>query len=93
MTESKIPLKLVLGGVRSVALSISFHDRLNKLSMLFWYHVGSLYSKRLGFPDYLEVDLVKLLPVHRYSVDMMSCSDPSGILGYDGEQNTTISLC
>ena len=33
------------------------------------------------------VELVKLLPVHRYSVDIFSCSDPSGILGSDGKQN------
>ena len=40
-------------------------------------------------PDYLEVatelcrcfcvELVKLLPVHRYSVDMFSSSGPSGL--------------
>ena len=30
------------------------------------------------------MELVKLLPVHRYSVD----SGPSGILGSDGKQNT-----
>ena len=52
-------------------------------------------------PDYLEgatavamprpchVELVKLLPVHRYSVDIISYSGPSGMLGSDGRQNTT----
>ena len=34
------------------------------------------------------VDLVKLLPMHRYSVDILSCSGPSGILGSDRKQNT-----
>ena len=36
---------------------------------------------------YFRVELVNLLPVHRYSVDIFSYSDPSGILGFDGEQN------
>ena len=35
-----------------------------------------------------HVELVKLLPVHRYSVDLFSYSGPSGILGSDGKQNT-----
>ena len=34
------------------------------------------------------IELVKLLPVHRYSVDFFSDSGPSGILGSDGKQNT-----
>ena len=34
------------------------------------------------------VELVKLLPVHRYSVDIFSYSGPSGILGSDRKQNT-----
>ena len=34
-----------------------------------------------------HVDFVKLLPVHRYSVDIFSYSGPSGILGSDGKQN------
>ena len=29
---------------------------------------------------------VKRLPVHRYSVDIISYSSPSGILGSDGKQ-------
>ena len=37
------------------------------------------------------MELVKLLSVHRYSVDIFfSYSDPSGILGYDGKQNTSL---
>ena len=35
-----------------------------------------------------RVELVKLLPVHRYSVDIFSYPGPSGILGSDGKQNT-----
>ena len=35
-----------------------------------------------------HVELVKLLPVHRYSVDLYSYSGPSGLLGSDGKQNT-----
>ena len=34
------------------------------------------------------MELVNLLPVHRYSVDIFSYSGPSGILGSDGKQNT-----
>ena len=33
------------------------------------------------------MELVKLLPVHRYSVDIFSYSGPSRILGSDGKQN------
>ena len=35
-----------------------------------------------------RVKLVKLLAVHRYSVDIFSYSGPSGIFGSDGKQNT-----
>ena len=35
------------------------------------------------------VGLVKFLPMHQYSVDIFSNSDPLGILGSDGTQNTT----
>ena len=41
--ESRIQLKLVLGGVRIVALSISSHEQSIKPSRLFSYIVGSLY--------------------------------------------------
>ena len=34
------------------------------------------------------VELVKLLPMHRYSVDILSYSGPLGIFGSDGKQNT-----
>ena len=37
----------------------------------------------------LCLELVKLLPVHRYSVDIFSYSGPSGILGSDGKPNST----
>ena len=33
------------------------------------------------------MELVKLLTVHRYNVDIFSYSGPSGILGSDGKQN------
>ena len=33
------------------------------------------------------VELVNLLSVHRYSVDIFSYSGPSGILGSDRKQN------
>ena len=36
-----------------------------------------------------RVELVNLLPIHRYSVDIFIYSGPSGILDYDGKQNTT----
>ena len=35
-----------------------------------------------------RMELVKLLPVHQYSVDIFSYSGPSGILGSDRKQNT-----
>ena len=34
------------------------------------------------------MELVKLLPVHRYSVDIFPYSGPSRILGSDGKQST-----
>ena len=34
------------------------------------------------------MELVKLLPIHRCSVDIFSYSGPSGILGSGGKQNT-----
>ena len=34
------------------------------------------------------MDLVKLFPIHRYSVDIFPYSGPSGILGSDGKQDT-----
>ena len=35
-----------------------------------------------------RVELVKLLSLHRYSVDIFSYSGPSGILGSDRKENT-----
>ena len=52
-------------------------------------------------PDYLGVaatvvlicvELVKFLPVHRYSVDVFSYSGPLGILGSDEKQNSAVAL-
>ena len=69
-------------------------NRLNKTeSAVFLYcRFFSLYI----FPDYLEVaaavvcrvELVKLIPVDRYSVDIFSYSGPSGILDFYVKQNT-----
>ena len=66
-------------------------NRLNKTE--FSYIVGSLYFCRLfrgcnSCRPLCHVELVKLLHVHRYSVDLFSYSGPSGILGSDGKQNT-----
>ena len=36
-----------------------------------------------------RVELVKLLPVHQFSVDIFSYSGPPGILSSGGKQNTT----
>ena len=36
----------------------------------------------------VRVELVKRLPVYRYSVDFNSYSGPLGILGSDGKQST-----
>ena len=53
LTESRIPLKLVLQGVRIVAYSIIFHV------------VFSLFLKDQFFPDYLKLILPKDSdPVH-----------------------------
>ena len=35
-----------------------------------------------------RLELVKLLPVHLYGVDIFSYSGPLGKLGSDGKQNT-----
>ena len=68
-------------------------NKLNKTeSAVFLYCRLSLFLKDQFFPDYLEIttavlaplELVKLLPIHRYSVDIFSYSCPSGILGSDG---------
>ena len=55
---------------------------------------NNLFPCVQDFPDYLEVatacfcvELVNLLPVHQYSVDIFSCSGPSGILGSGRKQN------
>ena len=66
------------------------------MSAVFLYCRFSLFLRdsvfqiiqRLRQLSLLRVELVKLLPVHRYSVDIFSYSSPSGILGSDREQNT-----
>ena len=35
-----------------------------------------------------RVELLKCLPIHRYSVDIFSYSGPSGIFGSDGKQSS-----
>ena len=56
LTESRIPHKPTLGGVRTVALSISSHERLNKTeSTVFLYCRFSLFLKDPFFPDYLDI--------------------------------------
>ena len=55
LTESRILLKPVLGGVRIVALSISSHADSIKLSLLFSYIVGSLFLKDPFFSCCLAV--------------------------------------
>ena len=73
-----------------------------KPSLLFSHLVGSLYFGKIRFSRLfrgrnscrcLSVEFEKILHVHRYSVDMLSFSDPLGILGYAGEQNTAIRWC
>ena len=56
LTESRVPLKPVLGDVRIVALSIRSQNRLNKTkSAVFLYCRFSLFLKDPFFPDYHEV--------------------------------------
>ena len=56
LTESRIPLKAVLRGMRIVALSISSHNRLNKTeSAIFFYCRFILYLKDLFFQIILRV--------------------------------------
>ena len=37
------------------------------------------------------MEWVNLFPMHGYTVDICSYSGPSGILGSDGKQNTTLA--
>ena len=53
---------------------------MRKLDLGFFYR-----SQQLSL---CRVELVKLLYVHRYSVDIFSYSGSSGIFGSDGKQNT-----
>ena len=77
LTESRIPLKQVLRGVRIFALSKRTGSI--KPSLLFSYIVGYLYFWRIRFSRLFWghnscrcfcVELVKHLPVHRYSVNI-----------------------
>ena len=72
-------------------------NRLTKTeSAVFLYCRFSLFQKDPFFEiiqrsqklSLCRVELVKLLPVHRYSVDMFSYSGPSEIFSSDGKQNT-----
>ena len=74
-------------------------NRLNKTkSAVFLYCRFSLFLKDPFFQIiqrsqqllfFFCVELVKLLPMHQYSVNIFSYSVPPGILGSDGKQNTT----
>ena len=48
----------------------------------------SISNKNERLLSLCSVELLKLLPIHRYSFDIFSYSGPSGILGSDGKQNT-----
>ena len=72
-------------------------NRLNKTESLYSNIVDSLYIRGIRFSRLFRgrnscrcfcVELVKLLSVHRYSVDIFSYSGPSLILGSDGKQIT-----
>ena len=61
------------------------------------YSVGSFYILRIRFSRLFGgrnscrcfcVELIKCHPMKRYSVDFVSYSGPSGILGSDGKQNS-----
>ena len=55
LAESRIPLKPVLGGMRTVALLLVLMNRLNKTkSAVFLYCRFSLFLKDPFFPDYLD---------------------------------------
>ena len=49
LTESRIPLKPVRGGMRIVALSISFHEQTKNESVVFQYCRFSLFLKNPVF--------------------------------------------
>ena len=72
-------------------------NRLNKTQSVVLYCRFSRFLKDPFFQiiqrsqqlSLCRVELVKLLPVYQYSVDIFSYSGPSGILGSGGKQNTT----
>ena len=56
LAESRIPLKPVVGGVRVVALSISFHEKTQKNRVCgFLYCMLSLFLRDPCFPDYFVI--------------------------------------
>ena len=59
-----------------------------RFSLLLTDPFSRIFRGRNSCRPLCHVGLVKLLPVHRYSVDLFSYSGPSGILGSDGKQNT-----
>ena len=59
-----------------------------RLSLLLIDLLSRLFRGRNSCQQLCHVELVKLLPVHRYSVDLFTYSGTSGILGSDGKQNT-----
>ena len=91
LTESRIPLKPVLVVMRIVALSISSHkqtqqNRVCCFLILFVLSIseGSVFSRLFRGRNSCRcfcVEFVKLLPVHRYSVDIFPHSGLSGIWG------------
>ena len=77
-------------------------NRLNKTeSAVFLYCRFSVFLKdsffqiisRLQQLSLCRVELVKLLPIHPYSVDIFSCSGPSGILGSDVKAEYRLIRC
>ena len=65
--------------LRLLLLSLTAMIQRNKCSRLF-------RSQQLLL---CRMEMVKILPLHQYSVDIFSYSGPSVILGSDGKQNTT----
>ena len=59
-----------------------------RFSLLLTDPFSRLFRGRNSCRPLCHVELIKLLPVHRYSVDLFSYSGPLGILGSDGKQNT-----
>ena len=56
LTESRIPLKTVLGGVKIVALSLVRMNRLNKTEFAVFLNCMSLYFGRIRFSRLFKSD-------------------------------------